>query len=123
MPSDIKKSAVVLVISCISTLLAVYFDGFEFPEVSYSNPLIFGMNLIWALIIVWIIWDLLKGKDIKLTLIFVGVIMLFSLVWDFFEFGFGIAQGFYVVELLMFVIAYFLVNSKESRAWYSVNSV
>ena len=123
MPSDIKKAAIALIISCISTLIAVYFDGIEYEEISYSDPFTLGINIVWTLIIAWIIWDLLKGKDIKLTLILVGAIMLASLSYEWFEYGFGIAQIFYAVELLMFVFAYFLVKSKESRAWYSENNL
>ena len=123
LPSDIKKAAVALVFSCISTLTAVYFDGLEFEEISYNDPFILGINVVWALIIAWIIWDLVNGKDIKLTLVLVGAIMLASLAWDFSEFGFGMAQAFYAVELLMFAVAYFLVSSKESKAWYLAKSL
>ena len=123
LPSDIKKAAVALVFSCISTLIAVYFDGIEFEEISYSDPFTLGINIVWALIIAWIIWDLFKGKDIKLTLLLVGAIILAALIWDFIEFGFGMAQFFYAVELLMFIFAYFLVKSEESKAWYSAKSL
>jgi len=112
-----------LVISCVSTLIAVYFDGLDFEEISFSDPFTLGINIVWALIIAWIVWDLFRGKDIKLTLIIVGAIMLASVVWDIFEFGFGMAQLFYVLELFMFVVAYFLVSTKESKSWYSAKSL
>lgn len=118
MPTDIKKAAIALIISCISTLLAVYFDGLDVEEISFHDPFILGFNIIWTLIIAWIIWDLSRGKNIKPTLIVVGIIMLASLAWDIAEFGFGFAQFFYVLELLMFVAAFFLVSTKESKAWY-----
>jgi len=123
LPSDIKKAAIALIISCISTLIAVYFDGLEFEELSYSDPFTLGINAIWALVVAWIIWDLIKGKDIKLTLVLVGAIMFAGLIWDFIEFGFSVAQIFYAVELLMFILAYFLVKSEESKAWYSVKTL
>ena len=123
MPSDIKKAAIALVISCVSTLVAVYFDGLDFEEISFSDPFTLGINIIWALIIAWIIWDLFRGKDIKLTLLLVGAIMLASLIWDISEFGFGMAQLFYALELLMFVAAYFFVNTKEGKSWYSAKSL
>lgn len=94
MPTDIKKAAIALIISCISTLLAVYFDGLAVEEISFHDPFILGFNIIWTLIIAWIIWDLSRGKNIKPTLIVVGIIMLASLAWDIAEFGFGIAQFF-----------------------------
>ncbi len=117
MPFDIKKAVFALIISCASTLLAVYFDGLEMEEIGFGNPLIFGMNLIWALVIAWVIRDLLKGKDIKLTLIGVGAVMLASIVWDSYEYGFGKPQVFYVLELAMFVAAYIFVSSEESKNW------
>lgn len=106
-------------ISCVSTLIAVYFDGLEIEEIGYSDPFTLGINIVWTLIIAWIILDLFKGKDIRLTLVLVGAVMLVSLVYDSFQFGFGMAQIFYTAELLMFVFAYFLVRTAESKAWYS----
>ena len=117
MPFDIKKAVIALVISCISTLLAVYFDGLEIQEISFDNPLILGTNLIWALVVAWIIWDLLKGKNIKPTLILVGAVLLAFVAWEVFEYGFGVPQMFYVVELAMFGAAYFFVSSAESESW------
>ena len=121
MPSDIKKAAIALVISCISTLIAVYFDGLEYDGISFNDPFTLGINIVWTLVIAWIIWDLFKGKDIKLTLILVGAIMLAALLYDWFEFGFSAAHIFYAIELLMFGFAYYLVKTKQSRAWYSEN--
>ncbi len=117
MPFDIKKAVFALVISCISTLLAVYFDGLEMKEISFDNPLILGTNLIWALVVAWIIWDLTKGKNIKPTLILVGAVLLAFVGWEVYEYGFGVPQMFYVLELAMFGAAYFFVSSKESTAW------
>ena len=104
-------------ISCISTLLAVYFDGLETKEIGYNNPLILGTNFIWALVVAWIIWDLLKGKDIKLTLILVGAVMLAAMGWDVYEYGFGVPQLFYAIELAMFGATYIFVSSQESKSW------
>ena len=117
MPFDIKKAVIALVISCISTLLAVYFDGLETKEIGYNNPLILGTNFIWALVVAWIIWDLLKGKDIKLTLILVGAVMLAAMGWDVYEYGFGVPQLFYAIELAMFGATYIFVSSQESKSW------
>ena len=52
-----------------------------------------------------------------------GAIMLASLIWDISEFGFDMAQLFYVLELLMFVAAYFFVNTKEGKSWYSAKNL
>jgi uncharacterized membrane protein (UPF0182 family) len=119
MPLNIKKAVVALILSCISTLIAVYFDGLEYKDISFSDPLTLGINVIWTLIVAWIIWDLIRGKSIKLTLILVGLIMLVSLVWDLMQYGVGVAQIFYAFELLMFVAAYVFIASEESKAWYA----
>jgi len=125
LPTDIKKAAIALVISCISSLVAVYFDGLEFEEIGYSDPFILGINAIWTLVIAWIIWDLFRGKDIKNTLIIVGAIMLASVGWDVYEFGFGfgVAQQLYVLELAMFITAYIFVTSKVSKSWLMEKSL
>ena len=123
MPTDIKKSAIALLISLISTFIAVYFDGLEFEQIGFDDPWILGTNAIWALVVAWIIWDLLKGKGIKLTLVLVGLIMLAALIWDVFEFGFNTAQIFYTVEIIMFVVAYYFVTTPQSKAWYSAMSL
>lgn len=123
LPVDIKKAAIALIISCFSSLIAVYFDGLEFEEIGYSDPFILAMNFIWVGVIAWIIWDLLRGKDIKWTLILVGAIMLASLIWDYLEFGIGTAQIFYLIELLMFVVAYMLIKSESSKSWYAAKKL
>lgn len=119
MPSDLKKAALALAISCISTLIAAYFDGHEIKRVGFDDPFVLGMNIVWTFVIAWLIWDLYKGKDIRLSLVLVGAVMLAALIYDYIDLGFGIAQVFYSMELLMFCIAFVLANSKESRAWYS----
>ena len=118
MPSDIKKAAIALVISLISTLIAVYFDGLKYEELAINDPWIIGTNFVWALMVAWIIWDLMRGKGIKLTLILVGIIMIAALVWDFFALGFNLSQVFYAIEILMFALAYYLVTTPQSKAWF-----
>jgi len=119
LPSDIKKAAIALVVSCISTLVAVYFDGLKNEELGYGDPFTLYLNIGWTLIIAWIVWELIRGKDIKLILILVGIVMLAGLVWEILEYGFGLSQVFYALELSMFVATYYFVSTKESKAWYN----
>ncbi|MES2820212.1 MAG: hypothetical protein V4812_14640 [Pseudomonadota bacterium] len=118
MPSDIKKAALALMLSCVSTLIAVYFEGLEYGEISLGDPLILGVNIAWICVVAWIIRDLLRANDIKATLILVGVILIVFLAWDLVEYGFGVPHLFYAFELAMFIVAYCFVSSKESKAWY-----
>ena len=119
MPSDIKKAAIALIISCIACLIAVYFDGIDYEEIGYSNSFILGFNILWVFIIAWIIWDLFKGKSIKWTLILVGLIMLVSTIWDTLNYGFGMAQLFYAIELLFFIVAFLFISTQRSKTWYA----
>lgn len=119
MPADIKKAAIALVISLISTLIAVYFDSVEYQELAFSDPLIIGTNFIWALMVAWIIWDLFRGKSIRLTLILVGIIMIAALIWDFLFYGYKPAQIFYAIEILMFAVSYSFVSSGQSKTWFA----
>ena len=119
MPVAIKKASIALMISFISSLIAVYIDRLEDEGLSFKNPVIFGVNTVWALVIAWFIWDLFRGKDIKWALISVGFVMLFFLIWDIIDFGFGLVQGFYALELTMFMAAYIFVRSPENKSWYA----
>jgi len=123
MPKNIKIAILALIISLVSTLMAVYVDGQEFEELSFNDPVILGTNIIWALIIAWVIWDLCRGKGIKWTLILVGLILLGALIWETINFGFGVAQSFYALEIIMFVVAYFCTESSEGRRWFEQKSL
>jgi hypothetical protein len=123
LPSSIQKAAIALVLSCVSTLLGVYFDGIEIDGLGFNDPLILGTNIIWALVVAWMIVDLLyRRKDIRLTILFVGVVILAFLVWDLVDFGFGLAQLFYAFELAMFVLAFVFLRTDASRTWYATKS-
>ena len=108
--SNTQKAGLALVFSCIATLIAVYFDSREFDDLGFDNPWILSTNMLWVLIVCWLIWDLFKGKNIRLSLLLVGAIMLASLSWDSYQFGFGPAQLFYAIELLMFACAYWFAG-------------
>jgi len=119
-PKQIKQAAIALIISLISSLIAVYVDGLAFEEMGFNDPWILGTNIIWALVIAWIIWDLFKGKKgIPITLILVGLIMLVALIWDYIEFGFSLAQVFYAIEILLFIVTYYFVMTPQSKAWFA----
>lgn len=115
MITNTQKASLALTFSCIATLIAVYLDSREFNNIGFDNPWIFSTNMLWVLVVCWLIWDLFKGKNIQLSLILVSAIMLASLIWDSYQFGFGLAQGFYVVELLMFACAYWFAGKNQTN--------
>ena len=118
MPSSIKNAMIVLVFSLVSALIGAYFDGIEVDELGFDDPITLVLNFIWAIMIAWIIWDLYRARSIKWTLILVGVIMLASLVWNYLEFGASKSQVFYLIELLMFAVAYFFTSTKSAKGWF-----
>ena len=118
MPSSIKNAMIVLVFSLVSALIGAYFDGIEVDELGFDDPITLVLNFIWAITIAWIIWDLYRARSIKWTLIIVGVIMLTSLVWNYLEFGASKSQVFYLIELLMFAVAYFFTSTKSAKGWF-----
>ena len=122
MPSSIKNAMIVLVLSLVSALIGAYFDGIEVDELGFDDPITLVLNLIWAVMIAWIIWDLYRARSIKWTLILVGVIMLASLVWNYLEFGASKSQVFYLIELLMFAVAYFFTSTKSAKGWFKQSS-
>ena len=109
---------IVLVLSLVSALIGAYFDGIEVDELGFDDPITLVLNFIWAVMIAWIIWDLYRARSIKWTLIIVGVIMLTSLVWNYLEFGASKSQVFYLIELLMFAVAYFFTSTKSAKGWF-----
>jgi hypothetical protein len=118
-PIDIKRAVIALILSCISTLVGVYFDGLELEEIGYKNPVILGINFVWMIVIAWLVWDVTKKRsDIRLTIILVGIIMAGSLISNRIQYGFNTAQFFYAIELVMFSIALYLFNTDSSKSWY-----
>jgi hypothetical protein len=118
MPSSVKNACIALFFSCISTFVAVYFNGIEFEEMSFSDPLALGMNFIWTIIVAWLIWSLYRGRDIKVTLLIVSSIMLLSVMWGILSYGFSWSELFYSIEMIMFLIAYCFLRSNESKEWF-----
>lgn len=118
MPKDIKIAVFALIISLSSTLIATFFEGLKFEEISFSDPVILSTNILWAAVIAWMVWDLYQGKSIKWSLILVGLIMILFLIWDVIDYGFGLPQSFYTLEIIMFVVAYIYTQSTESKKWF-----
>jgi len=118
MPKNLKTSIVLLILSCVSCLIAVYIEGKELGESFFEDPFIAGFNIIWVLVIIWLIYDLIKGKDISVTLILVGFVMLGSILFELYEFGFGNAHYFFISELSLFIITYLLLNTSSSKEWF-----
>ena len=118
-PTSIKSAAIALIISLIAALTGAYFDGIEVEELGFDDPITVGLNFVWAIVIAWIIGDLYKARSIKWTLILVGAILLASLIWNYIEFEASYSQLFYLIEFLMFIIAYGFTSTKASKDWFN----
>lgn len=123
MTKDINIAIFALIISLISTVIAVFVNGLEFEEISFSNPAILGTNMLWATVIAWMIWDLYRGKNIKWSLILVVLVILIFLIWEVIEYGFGLAQGFYSLEIIMLLVAYIFTQTTKSKKWFESKNV
>jgi hypothetical protein len=123
LPNSIKLAALSLVVSLFSSLAAVYLDGLVYEELSFGNPLILGTNALWSLVIIWLMWDLIHKKNIRLPLIFIGLIMLFFIVWDIIDYGFELVRWLYILELVFILVAYACLQSPESRIWLAEENV
>jgi len=119
MPIQVKIAATALILSCISTLTAVYFDGQDDPLLSFANPGILVTNIIWIAIIIWLIYDLvIKKSNINLILNVVLVIMAVFIIWDYIDYGISTSLFFYMTEIVFFVTAIVLLRTKELKNWY-----
>jgi len=119
MPITIKAAAVALLSSLVAALIGAYFDGIEVEELGFDDPITLVINIVWAIVIGWIIWDLYRARSIKWSLILIGGIQLTSIVWNYIEFNFSYSQLFYIIEFLMFVITYIFTSSKPSKEWFA----
>lgn len=119
MPATVKAIVVALFISLVATLIAAYLEGQEFEGMGFGDPLISGTNFIWALVVVWMMWDLFRKRNIELSLLFVGIVIIAFTIWDFIDFGVSLSLLFYVVEFLMFAVSYALIKTEQSKLWLS----
>ncbi|MFZ6819182.1 hypothetical protein [Undibacterium sp. Ji22W] len=114
MLSNTQKAGLALIFSCMATLIAVYLDSLEFDNIGFDNPWILSTNMLWVLVVMWILWDLFHGKNIQQSLMMAGAVMLVSLLWDSYQFGFGLAQLFYALELVLFACAYWFAKKSDT---------
>lgn len=118
-PTSVKQAVILIVLSCVSTLFGWYLDSFEYPDLSLADPVNLGVNLIWVAIIIWIIWDVTRKKQVVTTLVIVSLIVFVALIFDYMESGFSVTFVFYLFELVFFLAAIFLLRTEDSRRWFA----
>ena len=117
MPSKIKVAITLLILSLISTVLGVYFDGLYMLEPDSLDMSMIWLDLIWAAVIGWLIFDLCRRKNINLTIILVSLVVFGFAMYDLYIFGFGLPQFFYILELVLLLSVLGLLYTRDARGW------
>lgn len=115
MPSNVKKAIFCLILSFLSMLLADVTDSFYFPDYDLISFAIFGIDLIWAAVIAWIVSDLYRKKNVIPSLYAVSAVMIYFLVSDFMDTGFTPSQIFNALEILLFLLPIYLLKTTETK--------
>jgi len=120
MPITIKSVLVLLFASALIAITGTYLDMELLSDDGSYDPYIYTIDIVWFAIIGWVAWDLcIKKKDIRLTLILVGLVIIGFEIWDFIEYGFSKSNIAYGVEVAMYVAMLLLLNNPISKAWYA----
>jgi hypothetical protein len=120
MPVPIKFVLILLFTSSVIAITGTYLDMELLSDEGIYDPYIYAVDLVWFAIIGWIAWDLgIKRKDIRLTLILVGFVIVGFEVWDFIEYGFSNSNFVYGVEAMTYIAMLLLLNNPISKEWYS----
>ena len=122
MPVQIRNAVIALILSCISSLVSLVLNEVEGGEYGYSDTYSLVFSLIWVVIIIWIVWDVVKNrKDIRITLVIVSIIMFGATLLDLLASEFMFARVFDGIELVLWLIAFLFLNTRESKDWYAQN--
>jgi hypothetical protein len=119
LPLDIKKAIIALIASCVFSFTGFYFEGRQNNEFIFDDSWIFWIHIGWIAIIIWFITDILRRKNINTTILIVTIIMSAFFAWEYLEYGYSSAQIFRFLELSLFFIAYRLLRTEKSKAWYA----
>lgn len=121
MPVQIKISIVALLLSGISALIAVYFDGLVYEELGFADPITLSLNILWSAVIFWLVFELIKKKShVIKTVQLVLIICVVSAGWDYLEYGMSNALLSYFLEIIFFLIVLLYLNKSQSKKWLAV---
>jgi hypothetical protein len=120
MPITIKSVLFLLFLSAFVAATGTYLDMEILSDDGSYDPYIYTMDILWLGIIAWVAWNLsVKKRDIRLTVILVGLVIIGFEVWDFIEFGFSSSNLAYGVELALCVGMLGMLNTAKAKEWYS----
>jgi len=119
MPIPIIAAVAALILSCISSLVALYFHEIEGTGFGFSDSWSLGFSILWVAIIIWLIWDVVRNrKDIRITLAIVSIIMFAATALDLLATEFRYAQAFDGLEFVFWLVAFSFLNLAPSKEWY-----
>lgn len=119
MPLDVKKAIASLILSFFARLLADYVDSIYIEGYEFFDSLILGLHLLWLTVLAWIIYDILKKKDIDFSLFAVSAILISITVAEYMEFGFMLSHIFTVLEIVFILLSVYFLKSGNSKLWAS----
>lgn len=126
MPIEAKKSIAAITLACIALVGAILSQ-----EQDYKDPIAVATNLIYFGIIIWLIYDISKRKDVRKALMMVIYILsafflldyVTFLLPDYTSFGFELYQVFYLAEIILLMLAAHYLNSPGYKLWVSKENI
>ena len=118
-PGDIKAAAIAIVVSCVFSIVSRVLDYIYPTEFGGNETIDVVFTVIWILLITWIVWDLLRNRrDIRLPLAVVSVIMFAGNAASLLAGYFSTARLFEILEMLVWLGAFYFLNTSQSKEWY-----
>ena len=117
MPLDVKKAIASLILSFLSMLSADYLNSLYLQAHTFFNPYVLGMNVVWAVVLAWIISEILKKRNVIPSLYGVSAVVAYFLVTEFAETGFTPSQIFNVLEIVFFLIPVYFLKTANTKLW------
>jgi len=120
LPKQIKLALCLLFLSAFVAAIGTYLDMSYFSEDGSYNQYIYLVDIFWLAIICWIAWDLgKKRKDVRLTIMLVGIIIIGFNVWNYVEMGISHGLYAYSLETVIYALVLILLSKKLSKEWYT----
>lgn len=120
MPNSIKIVLTILFASVIVVAGGTYLDMYELTIDEPYDYSIHLIDLFWLAMISWISWDLaVSKKDIRLTIIGVGVVIVGFNIWEYIEYG--SSNMFYagIIEAIMYLTILMILNLPNTKQWFA----
>ena len=115
--AKIKIVTFLLILSAICCTLGSYFQG-NYNEDSNEMLVI---DLIWVAVILWMIFDLTKKRNINITLYGLILVTAGFAVFDYIELGPSVSLAFYTGEIVCFILSAIILKGVNVDYWQSKN--